>query len=185
MCDASSFGGKVLKVVSFNLFNAISIYCNERVSEWKEWFQRLFCKRKNAKNVFSLRTLHLIPNLPFSLAHLEFLCHACVLIFTRDTVFETFSQQGSGIPKRKSNQVICLLYPLVSLCVIKSFFTPISITDAFFASVCTVQFRPPSPNCADPLQRSLIWDNFLTHDLNSSHDDFDDVQRVFCCCSCD
>ena len=73
----------------------------------------------------------------------------------------------------------------MSLCVSMSFFTPISITDAFFASVCTVQFRPPSPNCADPLQRSLIWDNFLTHDLNSSHDDFDDVQRVFCCCSCD
>ena len=109
LCDASSFGGKVLKVVSFTLFNAISIYCNERVSEWKEWFQRLFCKRKNAKNVFSLRTLHLIPNLPFSLAHLEFLCHACALIFTRDTVFKTFSQQGD-VPNRKWNP-----YPLVSL----------------------------------------------------------------------
>ena len=111
-----------------------------------------------------------------------FMSRLCADFHKRYGLLKRFPNRGTC---PIGNEILIPSCPFMSLCVSMSFFTPISITDAFFVSVCSVQFRPPSPNCSDPLQRSLIWDNFLTHDLNSSHDDFDDVQRVFCCCSCD
>ena len=158
-----------------------SIVTKEWVSG-KNGFKGYFAKEKMRKMFFRWGPCTLYPICHFPWLILNFYVTPVCWFSQEIRSLKRFPNRGTC---PIGNEILIPSCPFMSLCVSMSFFTPISITNAFFASVCTEQFKPPSPNCSDPLQRSLIWDNFLTHDLNSSHDDFDDVQRVFCCCSCD